>query len=147
MTDSLNEIIQRDLSKLIKEVNSYQDEAALWLTAPSISNSAGSLTLHICGNLQHFIGAVLGNTEYIRQRDQEFERKNIPISVLINDIQTTSEAVKDTLDKLSTEQLQATYPINAFKKEMTTEYFLLHLSSHLSYHLGQVNYHRRLLDK
>ena len=146
MIQSLTTIFERDLNKLIKEVNTYQNESVLWSFEESISNSAGNLVLHICGNLQHFIGAVLGNSGYIREREQEFARKDVSIEDMLKEIETTIEIVRSTLLKLDVNSLTSNYPINVFKKEMTTEFFLLHLTTHLSYHLGQINYHRRLLD-
>ena len=146
MIHSLITIFERDLNKLSQEISTYQNQSALWMIERSISNSAGNLTLHICGNLQHFIGAVLGNSGYIRERDQEFAHKNVLIEGLLKEIEVTIAVVKSTLHKLDVNSLESKYPINVFKKEMTTEFFLLHLTTHLSYHLGQINYHRRILD-
>ncbi|MDZ7624548.1 MAG: DinB family protein [Ignavibacteriaceae bacterium] len=111
-----------------------------------VKNSAGNLCLHLCGNLQHFIGAVLGNSGYIRNRDAEFSKKNVPIRELVAEIELTAKVVEKALKNLPEEILEKTYPINVFGYEMTTEYFLTHLTTHLNYHLGQINYHRRLLD-
>ena len=146
MIHPLITIFERDLNKLSQEISTYQNQSALWMIERSISNSAGNLTLHICGNLQHFIGAVLGNSGYIRERDQEFVHKNVLIEDLLKEIEVTIAVVKSTLHKLDINSLESKYPINVFKKEMTTEFFLLHLTTHLSYHLGQINYHRRILD-
>lgn len=147
MTSSLITLFERDLNKLIEELRSYQNESSLWLIEEGISNSGGNLALHICGNLQHFVGAILGNTGYIRERDLEFTQKNIPLSNLVEEIQKTSDVIKNTLGKLDVSETMANYPVDVFKKAMTTEFFLLHLSTHLNYHFGQINYHRRLLDK
>ena len=111
----------------------------------NVKNSAGNLCLHICGNLQHFIGATLGNSGYIRKRDAEFSRKNVPAKLLVDEIETTIKVVEKTLNELKEEDLQNTFPINVFGYEMTTGFFLVHLAGHLNYHLGQINYHRRLL--
>lgn len=146
MTSSLIALFERDLNKLIKELESYQNESNLWLIDKGIANSGGNLALHICGNLQHFVGAILGNTGYVRHRDEEFDQKDIPLVELIKEIQKTNDVIKNTLGKVSTSQTMSNYPVDVFKKAMTTEFFLLHLSAHLSYHLGQINYHRRLLD-
>jgi len=144
---SLLELFKRDLNILNVEINSYSDESNLWITNSDIKNSPGNLCLHICGNLQHFIGAVLGNTGYVRNRDEEFSKKNIPKDELLNSIDNTKEVILNVLESVSDEQLANDYPIDVFKKKMTTTYFLIHLLSHLNYHLGQINYHRRLLDK
>jgi hypothetical protein len=69
----------RDLEKLKTEISSFKDESNLWKISGDIKNSAGNLCLHLCENLQHFIGAVLGNSGCVRNRDAEFSRKNVPI--------------------------------------------------------------------
>jgi uncharacterized damage-inducible protein DinB len=119
----------------------------MWEVTGDLSNSAGNLCLHICGNLQHFIGSVLGVSGYKRDRDSEFSRKNIPMDEIIRKIDHTIFTVKKTLNELDVNKLDEIYPINVFGKEMTTRFFLAHLTTHLNYHLGQINYHRRLLDK
>ena len=98
------------------------------------------------GNLNAFIGAELGHTGYIRQRDLEFSRRDVPRSELIEQVNNTLAMVESTLLKLGDEDLNKEYPLQVFKVPMTTEYFLVHLTTHLAYHLGQINYHRRLLD-
>ena len=153
MIETLTQLYLRDLEKLKIEISSFKDEKNIWKISGEISNSAGNLCLHLCGNLQHFIGAVLGNSGYVRNRDAEFSRKNIPIREpalpagrLVAEIELTIKVVQKTLKELKEEDLSKTFPINVFGFEMTTEYFLVHLTTHLNYHLGQINYHRRLLD-
>ena len=146
MIDILKQLFKSDLEKLKTEISSYKDEINLWKISGDVKNSAGNLCLHLCGNLQHFIGAVLGNSRYIRNRDAEFSRKNVPVNVLAKEIELTSAAVEKSLSNLKEEQLGEKFPINVFGYEMSTEYFLIHLATHLNYHLGQINYHRRLFD-
>jgi uncharacterized damage-inducible protein DinB len=145
--DSLAIFFQRDLEKLKSEIDEYRNEENIWRINGNITNSAGNLCLHLVGNLNAFIGAQLGNTGYIRQRDLEFSMKNIPKSELISQIDQTKHMVDDVLKQLSEAQLQEDFPIQVFQNKTSTEYMLVHLSTHLAYHLGQVNYHRRLLDK
>ncbi|MBQ0788228.1 MAG: DUF1572 family protein [Oceanihabitans sp.] len=145
--DSLVKLYTRDLKALIVEVAAYKDENNLWLTTTEVTNSAGNLCLHLVGNLNAFIGATLGDTGYVRQRDLEFSLKNVPRTVLIKQVEDTIVAVENTLLKLTETDLQKEYKRRVFEDTMTTEYFLIHLTMHLSYHLGQINYHRRLLDK
>ncbi len=146
-TSNLIELFERDLNKLKTEITSYKNENKLWVIEESISNSAGNLCLHLIGNLNYFVGAVLGNSDYVREREKEFNDKNVPKEKLTRDIDNVIIIVKDTLEKLTSEDLSKIYPINLFQKEMTTENFLVALVAHLNYHLGQINYHRRLLDK
>ena len=143
--ESLKEIFSRDLQKLESEIALYDDEALLWKTAGEIQNSAGNLCLHLCGNLQHFIGAVLGGNGYVRNRDAEFSMKNIPKDQLLREISVTRLAVSRGLDGLSEADLLKDYPLPVLGKTDTTVFFLVHLAAHLNYHLGQINYHRRLV--
>ncbi|MCU0414840.1 MAG: DinB family protein [Ignavibacteriaceae bacterium] len=146
MIETLTQLFLRDLEKLKTEISSFKDEKKIWELSGDIKNSAGNLCLHLCGNLQHFIGAVLGNSGYVRNRDAEFSRKNVTIRDLVAEIELTSKVLQETFVKLSEDDLQKIYPINVFGYEMTTEYLLTHMAAHLNYHLGQINYHRRLLD-
>ncbi|MDF1672132.1 MAG: DUF1572 family protein [Vicingaceae bacterium] len=144
MTKSLTQLFERDLEALKNEINSYSNENNLWITNSNINNSGGNLCLHLIGNLNHFIGDALGNTGYIRQRELEFSAKNIPVAEMSKQIDDVKGVVKQIISGLSQEDLNSAFPIEVFGHEMTTEFFLLHLSTHLNYHLGQINYHRRL---
>jgi len=146
LTETLIKLFTRDLKALKREVNLYKDEKNLWIVTKDISNSSGNLCLHLVGNLNHFIGATLGGSGYVRQRDLEFSLKAIPKSDLINQISDTIDVVENTLSNLTEVDLEKEYKRRVFEDTMTTEYFLVHLSMHLAYHLGQINYHRRLLD-
>ncbi len=146
LTETLIKIFTRDLNKLKVEINTYKSEENLWVLDKKITNSAGNLCLHIVGNLNHFIGTILGGSGYIRQRDLEFLLKNVLKTELLQQVDTTIQLVENVLGKLSTEDLEKQYPIIVFNEPMSTEYFLVHLATHLSYHLGQINYHRRLIE-
>lgn len=146
ITESIKSLFTRDLNKLKTEIESYQNEENLWKIDKNIANSAGNLCLHLVGNLNAFIGGQLGNSGYIRQRDLEFSLKDIPKSELIEQVEKTIEVVNSTLEKLSANDMEKNFPIEPLGYTMTTEYFLIHLIGHLEYHLGQINYHRRLLD-
>jgi len=145
LKENLLEFFERDLLKLKEEISLYPEESAIWETRPGISNSAGNLCLHLVGNLNHFIGAVLGNTGYIRQRDEEFSLKDIPRTELLLSVDQTILVLKATLQGFSESDFDKIYPLEKHGKVVTTRYMILHLLTHLNYHLGQVNYHRRLL--
>jgi len=144
-TESLIKIFDRDLLKLEEEIRLYPTDESLWGISKDIKNPGGNLCLHLCGNLQHYIGAVLGKTDYQRNRDLEFSSKGKSKMELIDEITRTRNAVRTTLSDIDSATLESEYPVEVFNYTMTTTYFLLHLASHLGYHLGQVNYHRRLL--
>ena len=146
LTAVLNSIITRDLQKLKLEIESYKDESNLWRIEKNIANPAGNLCLHLVGNLNMYIGATLGNTGYLRDRESEFALKNVPRSELIKRIEETIAMVNHVLPNLKEEILLEEYPLIVLKEKTSTEFFLVHLSAHLSYHLGQINYHRRLVN-
>ena len=146
LTETLTQLFERDLKRLANEISLYKDESHIWTVQKDISNSAGNLCLHLLGNLNHFIGATLGHTGYVRHRDDEFSLKNIPRQDLLLNISNCLLIVTETLQKLTEEDLAADFPIEVFGKKDSTAYMLVHLATHLSYHLGQINYHRRLVD-
>jgi uncharacterized damage-inducible protein DinB len=147
LTETLKTLFNRDLNKLKSEIKSYKNDANLWIIDKSIANSAGNLCLHLIGNLNTYIGATLGGSNYIRNRELEFSLKDVPKQKLINMIEATIIVVNETLDKITEEQLNSEYPMLVFQEKTSTEFFLAHLTTHLAYHLGQINYHRRLLDE
>jgi len=130
-----------------KEITSYKEESKIWIVDSDISNSAGNLCLHLIGNLNTYIGAEIGKNGYIRQRELEFSSKNILRTELINKIDQTIIDLNTALDIITDKQIKEQYPISVFKEKVSTEYVLIHLTTHLAYHLGQINYHRRLLDQ
>jgi len=144
--ETLLKIFNRDLEKLKQEISSYHNASNLWKVDKSIANSSGNLCLHLVGNLNTYIGAEIGKTGYVRNRDLEFSLKNIPQVQLVKMIEDTIVVVEDGLSKLNENDLEREYPLLVFKEKTSTGYFLIHLAVHLGYHLGQVNYHRRLLD-
>ncbi|MCS4435364.1 DUF1572 family protein [Aquiflexum gelatinilyticum] len=146
MKDVLIQLFERDLKKLISELEAYKDEKNIWEVSGIITNSAGTLALHLVGNLNHFIGAVMGNTGYIRNREAEFSLRNIPRAQLIVQVLETIEVINETMSGFGENNFSSNYPLEVFGKPMTYEYFMMHLQGHLNYHMGQVNYHRRLLD-
>jgi len=146
LTQTLNKLFKRDLNKLKEEIKLYSNESNLWIVDKDVLNSGGNLCLHLVGNLNHFIGAEIGKTNYIRQRDLEFSLKNVPRTELIQQIDDVILVIETVLHTLTNEDLQKEYSRRVFEDTMTVEYFLVHLSMHLGDHLGQINYHRRLLD-
>ncbi|CAD0005691.1 DinB family protein [Flavobacterium chungangense] len=145
LIEVLRLLFNRDLNKLKTEIELYETDSQLWLIDKNISNSAGNLCLHLIGNLNTYIGAELGKTGYVRDRPLEFSLKNVSKEELISKIDRTILVVNNVLDSVTEADLESIYPQIVFEKEMTTGFFLVHLSTHLAYHLGQINYHRRLI--
>jgi len=144
--DELITLFERDLNKVIAELELYKSEAQIWRVEQNISNSAGNLTLHIIGNLHTFIGKEIGKTNYVRNRALEFTQQNVSRENFVRSIIETIAMIKDSLFPMSEEALRKEYPILKFSKIESTEFLLVHLATHLAYHLGQINYHRRLIE-
>ena len=139
-------LYERDLDRLKNEIGSYHQEANLWRKGGTISNTAGNLCLHLIGNLKHFIGLHIGQVPYVRNREAEFAATDIPRSEMLADIQATKEVVSKALNTLTEEDLNKDYPIVFGEGIPTVAHILIAMQSHLAYHLGQINYHRRLFD-
>lgn len=146
MITPLTALFVRDLIRLKAEIKLYKSDTVLWIIEHSIKNSGGNLCLHLIGNLKTFIGNGLAKTEYIRQRGFEFSGKHVPREQLYAEIDETIEIVKKGLSQVNTEQLSDNFPVVIWEKETGMEFTLIHLYGHLNYHLGQVNYHRRMFD-
>lgn len=143
---ALKELFKRDLLKLKNEISSYNSDTALWEIEHSIKNSGGNLCLHLIGNLKTFIGNGLTDIGYVRKRDFEFAGKFVERAELYTQIDETIDIVDQALSQLSEEQLKENFPMLIWKEETGMAFTIIHLHSHLNYHLGQINYHRRLLD-
>ncbi|WP_296699196.1 DUF1572 family protein [Algoriphagus sp.] len=141
----LIKLFDRDIERLYKEIEAYSDEGVLWQTQNEINNSAGNLCLHLLGNLQAFVGHELGGFNYQRDREFEFAGKNVPKSKLLSDISNLKRIMISSLEGMDESLIMENYPKEIFGKPMSNEYFLIHLYGHFNYHLGQINYHRRLL--
>jgi hypothetical protein len=125
-------------------VEQYPDDDALWRPLPGIANAGGNLALHLAGNLQSFIGAQLGGSGYVRDRDWEFAARDLPRARVLQEIDAAAKAVEAGLAALDPATLDREFPLPMGGKRMATGQFLLNLCSHLAYHLGQLNYHRRM---
>ncbi len=146
MNTLLANFYERDLRKLMEEVNLFRNEEDLWKTQGSVKNSCGNLVLHIIGGLNFLIGATLAQTGYVRDRDQEFIRKGVERKVLVAQLEELIQMINKTVDALTPEQMETEFPIFFDRPKTTTSYVLIQLLLHLNYHLGQVNYLRRIVE-
>ena len=138
-------VLERDLAGLRREIEAYAVEADLWKLPPGLPNSAGTLALHIAGNLQHFIGRYFAGTGYVRDRPAEFSRRNVPRAELLREIDAALAAVRSGLSGPSPTLLSEDYPEPIAGMTVGTGEYLVHLATHLAYHLGQIDYHRRVV--
>jgi len=147
MNNIVLEVLQRDLKSLSREIEMVYNDEDLWVTLPGISNSIGNLTTHLCGNLRHFIGHVIGGSNYQRQRDLEFSVSGLPAKNLQELILTTKEEVENAMNLFDPSSGSKSYPLEIAGRSTTYHGALIILCTHLSYHIGQVNYLRRIISK
>lgn len=146
LKETLIEIYERDLQKVIGEIKLYKTDVDLWKLEDGISNSGGNLALHLIGNINHFFGANLGKTDYKRERDLEFSDKNVSRNDIVENLGNTILVLKETLSNLSDEDFGKDYPEELGGKSNKTLAIIIHMLTHLNYHLGQINYHRRFIS-
>lgn len=141
--DSLSALMTRELRAVKRELDLYPDDASVWHAIPGVPNTGGTLALHLAGNIQHFIGAILGRTGYVRDRDTEFARRDVPRQELHAGIDAAIAAVERTFAELQADALARPYPEPIAKRRVHVTTFAMHLLAHLAYHLGQMDVHRR----
>jgi hypothetical protein len=143
--ETIETILRRDLGAVRRSIEAYPDDDAPWAERPGLPNAGGTLVLHLAGNLQHFVGAILGGSGYRRDREAEFARRGVPRSELVSEVDAAERAVILGLGALQAESFSATYPEPIAGRTVVTGDFLVHLATHLAYHLGQLDYHRRVV--
>ena len=141
----LQRLFTRELAAFSAELALFPEESQIWATLPGVSNSAGNLALHVSGNLQHFVGAVLGGTGYVRDRPLEFSARGLSRATVITEIERTTQVIETVLPTLSEDVLAVEYPDVLGGLRIPTGLFVHHLASHLAFHLGQAGYLRRIL--
>ncbi len=141
----LEALLVRELDALERELDLFPDDASVWGVVPGVTNGAGTLALHLCGNLQHYVGAVLGGTGYVRDREREFARRGVPRAELAAEIRRTAAVVRTVLPGVAPDRLAQEYPEAVGGVRLPTGLFLLHVASHFAHHLGQIGYLRRAL--
>jgi uncharacterized damage-inducible protein DinB len=143
LRSSIETVITRELRAIRREIEAYPDDAGIWRAVPGMPNSGGTLALHVAGNIQHFFGAILGKDGYVRDRDAEFARRDVSRAELLKGIDAAIASAERTLRALTDADLAKPYPEPIAKRTVATHVFVVHLATHLAYHLGQLDYHRR----
>lgn len=145
--DDVCRCLVRDLHGFEAELDGFPDDTAVWQSHPMIPNCTGTLALHVAGNLRHFVGATLGGTGYVRDRDAEFTRRDVPRAVLVAELRAARAEVEATLARLDAKAAEAEYPLEVGGHRLPVGRLLVHLATHLAYHLGQADIHRRVVTQ
>jgi hypothetical protein len=146
-TEHVARVLARDVKAVRRELEAYPDEASVWALPPGVANSGGTLALHLAGNLQHFFGAVLGGSRYKRDRAAEFAKRDVPRSALIVELEAAIVAIGLGMSQVSEARLAEEFPEAIAGHRIVMGEWLIHLVAHTGYHLGQIDYHRRLVTK
>ncbi|MGH7585262.1 MAG: DinB family protein [Gemmatimonadales bacterium] len=143
LPQTLGALLSRDLAAFRRTIAAFPDDRGPWTPVPGVPNTAGTLALHAAGNLRHFVGAALGGTGYVRDRAAEFARRDVSRAELVEGLEAAEREVKATLAALDPATLEAEHPMPPTGLRVTTADYLIHLATHLSFHLGQADTHRR----
>jgi len=135
----------RELEGLKREISLFPDDESPWQTVPGVTNSAANLALHVAGNLQYYVGGLLGGTGYVRNRELEFGRRSGTRAEVAIEIDAAIRVVRDVLPGISQETFDARFPETVMGFPFRTGMLLLHLSGHAAFHLGQAGYLRRVI--
>ncbi len=138
-------LLLRELAALRRSIEAYPDDASLWIMPAGLPNSGGTLALHLAGNLRHYTARVLGGSDYRRDRAAEFSRRDVSRTDLLAELDAARLAIEQTFAGFSETRLSEPYPEAIAGQTFTTGVFLVHLAAHLAYHLGQLDYHRRIV--
>ena len=145
LLQNLKALYLREISTLGRELDLYPDDASVWKELPGLPNPAGTLFLHLAGSLQHFFGATFGHTGYVRDRAAEFSRRGVPRSEIRQELSGARQGVLAGFANLTENHLGQLFPVRYADGEFSTRLTLLQFLTHLAYHLGQIDYHRRVV--
>ncbi len=141
--EPIHRIMIRELQGLKSELLAYENEGDIWRSVPGLPNTAGTIALHVAGCLQHFVGAQLGGSGFVRDREAEFSRRDVSVAEIVSELDQTIAALDATFAGLGEATTDRPFPLEIAGVRPTVGEYLVHLLSHLAYHLGQVDYHRR----
>lgn len=143
----VTESLATELDQLYAEIATLVEplnEKQIWARPVEPGNSIGNLILHLTGNLNHFIGARLGNTGYVREREREFDASQGPAKEeLLKNLQAAVALFRRVVTALPEEKLLATFPEPKFGSTLKA---LIHFVCHFALHRGQISYLARLVN-
>lgn len=142
----LKALYLREIATLKRELDLYPDDESVWKELPGLPNPAGTLFLHLAGSLQHFFGATLGKTGYVRDRASEFSKRGVSRGEIERELEKARQGVEAGFANLTEDGLEAVFPVQFADAPFSTHLTLLQFLSHLAYHLGQIDYHRRAVS-
>jgi uncharacterized damage-inducible protein DinB len=133
------------MAREIREAAGPLGEAEFWRKPVEPGNSVGHLVLHLTGNLNHFVGAQLGGTDYVRDREREFTEAAPPGKAeALNRLGEAVALFRRVVSGLGPERLTAPHPEERFRTVLKA---LVSLVAHFAVHRGQISYLVRLLKK
>src|SRR5262245_59503400 len=131
------------LKDAVRQLAEPLTDRELWSKPVDPGNSIGHLILHLTGNLNHFVGAQLGKTGYVRDREREFTESRPPARAeLLANLDASVATVRRVVEGLGEAQLLAPHPEAKFGSVYKA---LIHFVAHFALHRGQMSYLVRLV--
>ena len=131
------DFLLRDYLPKIERCLERLTDEQIWWRANEESNSIGNLILHLCGNARQWIVAAVGSRPGTRNRDAEFERRDlIPRDELLNLLRSTLAEVEQTLSAVDPSTLLTRLTIQGHDVDILEAIF--HVTEHFSMHTGQI---------
>jgi DinB superfamily len=144
LSSELSALFKRDLARLTRQFEAL-DDTHLWQVRPGVTNSAGNLMLHLNGNLREYVARQLGGVPYVRDRRREFAATDVSRSAMRAELVELASLIPGVLERLPAARWDDHFPENVLGEPLTNRQFVIHLYGHLNYHLGQIDYLRRVL--
>jgi uncharacterized damage-inducible protein DinB len=116
----------------------------IWSPGPDGSNSIGTLTHHLSGNLHHFLGAGILEDGYQRDRPAEFSDHGLTVQELIDELNQALGVARKALETLDAQRIDAPHTSVDGREFPSTAHMLLLIVAHFAYHTGQINYTARI---
>lgn len=143
----IKEQFSKYLHNLKREIEQFQSDEEIWSVRGEILNSPGTLALHLCGNLKHNFGTVIGKNGFTRNRDVEFSARGVPKETILKDIENTEKMILPVIENLTNEDLMKPFEDSHNDEKQNVAEAIVRLALHFGYHIGQINYYRRSLVK
>jgi hypothetical protein len=139
MQKKFREAFER-MIKAISQLNTSQ----IWTRPSSESNSVGIIIQHLHGNLNQWICAGLGESDYVRNRPEEFrDRQQISKDEIVIKVAELAGAVDAVISRISPDSLHD--PKRIQEMDVTVMKALFRALTHLEFHEGQILYIAKMI--
>ncbi|UCC89168.1 MAG: DinB family protein [Anaerolineales bacterium] len=131
--------IERYAQSLIELIDPLSQDQ-LWSRNGGIPNSIGTLTRHLTGNLNHYLGAGILRNGYVRERDREFTETSLPKATIVSDLRAAVEVAKEAVDAIGEREVTQPYTAPSGEEYESLAYHIVRVATHFALHCGQADY-------